>query len=193
MSKLRAEGYEVTGIDINEVRVSEASKWGSVIIANADKLPFQDKFFNLVSCLDVFHHMSNPWQTLAEIERVLTDEGIFYIGEVVEDNPVHAFLRKAFPYYDGDPVRAKFKKSQLIKRLEDNGFTVLVETTQGGNIYWIFILLVNRFNFLGRLSPMVIALDKQIDRVTGKYSCYYYAIACKKETAGLINQAKTSP
>jgi SAM-dependent methyltransferase len=179
MSQLHSKGYQVWGIDVNETRISEASKWGTVTIGSADNLPFPDNSFNLVSCIGVLHHLDNPRQTIAQIERVLAGAGIFYLAEVVEDNPLHALLRKMFPYYDGDPVRAKFKRAQLKKQLEDNGFTVVAENTQGGNISWIFTLLVNRLNFLGHLSQLVFSLDKIIDKITGKYSCYYYAIARK--------------
>ncbi len=45
------------------------------------RLPFPDKSMHRVVCFDAFHHVPNPAQLLAEMARVLKDDGIAGFSE----------------------------------------------------------------------------------------------------------------
>jgi SAM-dependent methyltransferase len=57
-------------------------------IANAEHLPFSDKSFSLVLCLETFEHMEKPWLAAAEIERVLADGGTVIVS-TQQNYPLH--------------------------------------------------------------------------------------------------------
>ncbi len=181
MSRLQEKGYEVFGIDISPPRLKEASRYGAVIMASADKLPFKDSSFDIITSLTVLHHMDNPWHVIDDARRVLKENGIIYITESVEDNPVFLLMRKAYPCWGGDPVKARFKRLQIKTALSRNGFHILSEETWGGNIYWMWRIIASRLFPLRKLSPLIIFMENRINKVFKRFSCHYQVIASKVE------------
>ena len=49
------------------------------VMAQASKLPFDDKTFDLAMIVRVIHHIPDPSKEFAEIARVLKDDGLFLI------------------------------------------------------------------------------------------------------------------
>ncbi len=73
-------GAEVTGVDINSNFDGEIKKKVQLVGGDATALQFGDKNFDLVYCYHVLEHISNYEKALLEIERVLKDNGCFFIG-----------------------------------------------------------------------------------------------------------------
>ena len=65
--------------------------------ATAEALPFADRTFDGVFCLDVLHHVATPQGMLAELRRVLQPGGRILC---IEPNPLHP----ANLVYLGDPI-----------------------------------------------------------------------------------------
>ena len=107
--------------------------------------------------------------------------GIIYIVETVEDNPVFSLLRSVHPYFDGDPVRSRFTRAALRQALVERNLTIILEDTSGGNILWLLRIFARRFRFLHLLNPIVTFADNQINKVTGKFSSKYHVLARKEE------------
>lgn len=73
---------EVTGVDISEEALRFAKKRGKVIKCDVSALPFKDKTFDVVVCLDLlYHRLVNVKQAVSEITRVLKQGGIFLVRE----------------------------------------------------------------------------------------------------------------
>jgi ubiquinone/menaquinone biosynthesis C-methylase UbiE len=66
--------------------------------ANAEKLPFENDFFDFIICTNSFHHYFNPSRVLAEVFRVLKSHGRFLILDATTDGPlvkiIDRFIRK---------------------------------------------------------------------------------------------------
>ena len=76
--KFRPNTY---GVDINKRFVNYCSNLGlSVSLMELDKLPFENSHFNSVLLDNVLEHIPNPSKLLAEIFRVLKNDGIVLIG-----------------------------------------------------------------------------------------------------------------
>lgn len=53
--------------------------------ANAEKLPFDNAFFDIVICCNSFHHYFSPSNVLSEVYRVLRPNGKFYVLDITAD------------------------------------------------------------------------------------------------------------
>lgn len=78
----------VFGVDISDVSIERAKKRLSHVPGSAQrlsvlteqKLPFDDDFFQLVTCFDMLEHLDveDIDATLAEIDRVVSPGGVFF-------------------------------------------------------------------------------------------------------------------
>lgn len=126
----KKRGCMVFGVDISEVAIEEARKRGvTVQYADAHKLPYGDKAFDVVVLSEVISHVQNPDEVLAEIRRVLKKDG-FLLGSAPHAN-LQRFAwedaRKIRQYYDVDglsQVLAKQFDRAWIKTLTGAQFAV---------------------------------------------------------------------
>ncbi|NQS99802.1 MAG: glycosyltransferase [Candidatus Omnitrophica bacterium] len=65
------------GIDISEQAVAYCRRRGlnNVTRSAVDQITFQDKSFDIITCLDVLEHLADPQETLREMKRVLKNQG----------------------------------------------------------------------------------------------------------------------
>jgi len=65
------------GIDVSEKAIEFCRKRNIKYICQspAEKLPFKDKTFDIITCLDVLEHVPEPVETLLELRRVIKDNG----------------------------------------------------------------------------------------------------------------------
>ena len=72
-------GWETTRLDINETSKDKTHK---IIIGNIEDLWIQEKLFG-IDCLWMSHvieHLKDPIQTIKNIHKILSDDGIIYIA-----------------------------------------------------------------------------------------------------------------
>lgn len=76
--KTQLNTNNVYGIDVFDSILQKAKKRG-IVTARVDlekgKFPFEDNFFDLVLCNQVFEHLKNIYNPIDEIHRVLRKEG----------------------------------------------------------------------------------------------------------------------
>ena len=79
------EKYELTGVDFSENMIIEAkdkcNDKASFLVADAEKLPFDNDTFDIIVCNASFHHYIHPDIVLAEMQRVLKEGGKLLIGD----------------------------------------------------------------------------------------------------------------
>jgi SAM-dependent methyltransferase len=71
-------GNEVHGVDISAAALAEAAQHGLIthlLDVGEQPLPFADQYFDAVVCTDIFEHLFDPLDALAEVRRVLKDDG----------------------------------------------------------------------------------------------------------------------
>ena len=78
---LEAKGYAWVGLDI-------VKNGGVTVSGDAHRLPFASGSFDAVYSLQVFEHLSRPWDAAAEVCRVLKPGGLF-CGGVAALEPFH--------------------------------------------------------------------------------------------------------
>ncbi len=101
-----AVAKSVTGIDISKEAVRLASDrarsagWAestSFQVMDAEAMRFEDRSFDLVISSGVLHHMDLD-KALAEIARVLKNDGKAIMLEALSDNPIFQLYRRRTPH-----------------------------------------------------------------------------------------------
>lgn len=112
---------KVIGIEKNNYAISLAKKRGLRIIkGEAEKLPFKNNSFDLVTIFDVLYHkdVKNVKKAILEAKRVLKQNG--YI--LITDSALN-FLKGShgYPTYE----KRRFTTGELIDALRNNGFATI--------------------------------------------------------------------
>lgn len=114
------------GLDISPNMLEEARKKlkgvpdAELTEGSADKLPYPDGTFDVVTCIMSFHHYPYPEKAVAEAYRVLARGGTYILSDV--DKTRYGEVEpEAYAAYDAAAVKKLF---------EDAGFTV----TEAGNL-----------------------------------------------------------
>jgi len=87
---------------------------GVDIVAKADDIPFDDEYFDNVTCLDMLEHDATFWKSIPEMFRVLKTGGLFVLSV-----PTIGFHEHGYPddYYrfTESAIRALFNVSYIEK------------------------------------------------------------------------------
>ncbi len=70
---------------------------GVDVVASANELPFSDRYFDLVLCLETLEHAEKPWLICSEIERVMGSKGVAIISSQ-QNFPIHKHPSDYFRY-----------------------------------------------------------------------------------------------
>lgn len=82
------------GIDIHDKFEPELKNKVELITFDGNKIPFHDQYFDLVYSYHVLEHVQKPISLIAEVNRVLQSNGIFYLGVPNRDRIVGYFGMK---------------------------------------------------------------------------------------------------
>jgi ubiquinone/menaquinone biosynthesis C-methylase UbiE len=91
-------GGTAVGVDLSEKMIEKAQMNGEDVpnakfyIANAEKMPLEDNFFDCIICTNSFHHYLHPNLVLAEMVRILKNKGRIYILDVGKDTFIFSFV-----------------------------------------------------------------------------------------------------
>ena len=118
----RSDGAQVYGIDISEESVAKARKVNAAVLdrqvfvcqGSAEKLPYEDGKFDLVTAVETVYFWPNLPDCLQEVRRVLKPGGRFAIMvEVIEGDSMWTNVVEGMTAYSPE---------QLKKLLDDAGF-----------------------------------------------------------------------
>lgn len=134
---------QLFGIDLSENMVEESKKrMGShadIKVADAERIPYKDNFFDTLICNASFHHYPHPEEVLKEMKRVLKSGGKLLIGEGYAIQPFRALLNLSFRFSDSGDFKS-YGKHEFIRMLENNGFRIAeVKKTSNRTILYIAI------------------------------------------------------
>jgi 2-polyprenyl-3-methyl-5-hydroxy-6-metoxy-1,4-benzoquinol methylase len=114
--------YELYSADLTQTAIDNTSKRcqlyninSSFSIQNAEELTFENKSFDHVNCQGVIHHTPNTERTVAEIARVLNENGtasisVYYKNIFLRSWPFIRWVGKLF-FYAGAKLRGRGREN----------------------------------------------------------------------------------
>ncbi|MFH1505974.1 MAG: methyltransferase domain-containing protein [archaeon] len=166
--------FEVWGVDVEKL-----ADLPNVLCCSIEKMPFKDKKFDAVVCVDVLEHVDSPKKAIKELNRVLKKGGQLILTVPNYDfpatyDPINAFLRLFGTHI---PIglwawghKRLFKKEQIEKLISSNGFKIKKYETRS---FWFLALFVNYIPYLTVyvIKPVANLFGKGKDTVrTGRKS-----------------------
>ncbi|MBS1790490.1 MAG: class I SAM-dependent methyltransferase [Acidobacteria bacterium] len=85
VKKIVAVDYEEAVVEDCRKNIREAKLDETITVkkASVNNLDFPDQMFDIITCRAAFHHFPNPLGVLAEVRRILKDDGKFYLMDPI--------------------------------------------------------------------------------------------------------------
>ena len=129
---------ELAGVDLTpkmlKIAKIKLEDKADLKIADSEELPFDDNKFDMVICTDSFHHYPHPEKVLAEIKRVLQDEGMLLIADPSAPAPIRQIVNIYFKLSRSGDVKI-YPESDIRKLLEETGFISIKYEETGTNAF----------------------------------------------------------
>ena len=134
--------YSYTGVDHPEVSKLYLGGFKPEVLADAKKLPFKDKFFDVALLIQVLEHVDAPREVISEAARVLKPNGTLILS-VPFFYPLHDM-----PYDFG-----RYTISALKSFLTDSSMRIIKSTSQG-TFFGFWLQMLNTF-LIKRINDML--------------------------------------
>ena len=117
-------GAKLAGLDLSHemvLRSRERLPEADITEGDAEKMPFEDGAFDAVSCHMSIHHYPHPEKSLAEMYRILMDNGTVVINELTGPKLLRRFMNWCFTKWPtGD--HAVYSRAEMEQMLHAAGF-----------------------------------------------------------------------
>jgi len=116
---------------------------GKSVIGNAETLPFENNFFDLVAAFEVLEHIENDKKAFSEIARVLKPGGFLIFSVPLRQEIFNEFDRIA-------GHKRRYEITELEKLLPENNFRILKYRAPG-----YYIKLLNKLRNFSLVTKIV--------------------------------------
>jgi ubiquinone/menaquinone biosynthesis C-methylase UbiE len=117
---VQISGVDLTPKMLNITRIKLGDE-ADLKVADSEELPFDNDKFDMVVCTDSFHHYPHPEKVLAEIRRVLQQDGMLLIADPYIPTPLRQLVNLYFKLSRSGDVKI-YPESDIRKLLEEAGF-----------------------------------------------------------------------
>ena len=119
------EATDVSAEMIAEARRDNDSSKLRFSVQNMFCLPYADKSFDVVIVSNALHIVPHPEKALAEIRRVLKDDGVLVAPTFTHaGNTLRGRIRLFFMKLAGFPLRSRWTSEEYLSFLRQNGWAV---------------------------------------------------------------------
>lgn len=122
--KFYNDKVDITGLDISEEMLKIAKNKNDEInwtIANAEKIPFNDNYFDGGICILAIHHFQSLKKAFKEISRII-NKGRFVIFTALPEQMKNYWLNEYFPKIMKKSIKQMPKYNKIKVNLEKYGF-----------------------------------------------------------------------
>lgn len=143
------KNYQVYGVDINKKSISFANrnkfyKEQVFKVCRAEKIPFENNFFDKIYCFEVLEHVADLNKTLSEIVRTLKVGGKFIFSVPTEES--EEILSNLNPDYSREiGHRRVFSREDIMKMLNEFKMNSISYEKYNAmeHIFWVHIFKRN--------------------------------------------------
>lgn len=119
---------KIYAVDNSKSMLSKVGKKGNITYINteSDNLPLEDSSVDLVVSLATFHHINRKSETFKEVQRILSEEGLFIIADVLDKTKTQEFFDTVvrehcitghdFPFLNSEIVRDLANLNNLVHK-----------------------------------------------------------------------------
>lgn len=179
MSRFAQYGLRVIGLDTVPQRVELAQAHGPALLADGLVLPFASGSLDGIYIQHVLHHIGNVEQALGEVWRCLRPNGVLFLIETVEDNPIIHWGRRLYPSWLGDEINAPFTFAGLQQQVTAANFTIQ-QAKPYSILFWLWEILPDQLPFMERLTPLAVKIEKWLQRFWQQQSAHCFLVATKQ-------------
>ena len=132
---------ELFGLDLSENMIAQATRRlgtaAKLTVGDAENLPYLDNTFDLVCCVESFHHYPNPKKALSEINRVLKKGGLFLLCDTWTSSPLRQIMNFFIRFSnDGDVhIYSENAETEKTAELMDNVSKLYEELISFSDLY----------------------------------------------------------
>lgn len=103
---------DLTGVDIEKaaIKFCQKNRQGKFLIANLEKLPFKNNYFDLVIFTNTIEHLEDPSLSLSELKRVLKPNGKLFVTTENCSNIFWLILEQTWYRIFGGPCKPFLKE-----------------------------------------------------------------------------------
>lgn len=130
---VQISGVDLTPKMLNITRIKLGDE-ADLKVADSEELPFDNDKFDMVICTDSFHHYPHPEKVLAEIRRVLQQDGMLLIADPYTPAPLRQLVNLYFKLSRSGDVKV-YPESDIRKLLEEAGFISIEYEHTGTNAF----------------------------------------------------------
>ncbi|MCE7699038.1 MAG: class I SAM-dependent methyltransferase [Methanobacterium paludis] len=125
LSRVSQEDVQFSGLDISPQMLSIAREnLGESVdlrLGDSEELPWNDESFDVVMCLNSFHHYPNPEKVLNEMGRVLKTGGKIVMADPWQSTPFRQIMNLFIRFNGGGDVKI-YSESEICDLLSRSGF-----------------------------------------------------------------------
>ncbi len=126
LRQLKRRGFKVRGVDFSPEAASVAMKENGVpvVVGSVADASFEESVFDVVTLFHVMEHVANPREVLAEVSRILKDDGVVVLQ--VPNIESWQFRWFGAKWYGLDIPRhvIDYSEGAMLKQLAESGLTV---------------------------------------------------------------------
>lgn len=137
LAKLKKAQYSGLDLSANMLKVANGKKIAGAVFTQgrSDRLPYGDGQFDVVTCIQSFHHYPEPDKAMSEAYRVLkkgglyiiSDTGVGGLGAWIDNNIMFKVMKSGDCHTEN--------KDGIARRMEKNGFHIIEKKQLQGFIY----------------------------------------------------------
>ena len=125
LSLLQHSSLEKYGIDFSEKMIEKAKndigEYAKLYVASAEKMPFAENTFDVVTCSFAFHHYIHPEKVLQEFRRVMKVGATLIIADPFVPQPFRSIMNPLLRFGDNGDFHM-YGCKELNHLMKDNGF-----------------------------------------------------------------------
>jgi ubiquinone/menaquinone biosynthesis C-methylase UbiE len=152
---------KIYAVDNSKSMLSNTSKRGKItyITTESDNLPLKEDSIDLVISLASFHHINKKDETFKEIQRILTEEGLFIIADVLDKTKTQEFFDTIVREHCITGHDFPFLNSELVRKLA-NSNNLTHEHSKLKDTSWQFRTRDDMASFIKNLLSLEITEDE---------------------------------